>query len=344
MKNFIKIIFVLGIVFISLLGNFKTHAYSDVKISLVPDKLEAVENEELTIQIRFSCDEDVNIAAFRMKFSFDSSKFVYKGLYSPYSTSDYKSHEITDHLTVLFVTRERGIDLSANTNVCLFELNFKATSDSTIGDSTFSAEVDGLCNYEDCITLPCAYIDPVNISKVNCEPANCNLLSLSAVDCMLSPQFSPDITNYIVNVPYSKSSIEFNANPEDPGAFVKVSRKTLNSSGKSTDIKITVTSPDKNYKKVYTVTVNRGTKDNDLSSKNKNSSKSSAKGSAKNSSSSKNKSANSLSENLSVSDSQNKTTLVVKENSFNFILFFVVSSVIVIILILILKKDHKVNK
>lgn len=349
MKRFINMILILSIVFIPFFGNTKVQALSDVKFSLVPDKLSVVEDEEVNVSVMVSCKENINISAFRMRVSFDSSKFVYKNIYSAYSTSDFKTYEKLDLLTILYVTRERGINLDANSNVCLFEFNFKSTCDSAIGASTFSAEVDGLCNY-DCIELPCAYIDSINISKVNSEPANCNLSDLVAVNCTLSPPFSSDITKYSINVPYSKSSIEFITTSEDPEASVKVSRKTLNSAGKSTDINITVTSPDKKTKKVYTVTVNRGIKDSSSSSDSKNSSKSSSKSSSKNSSkssakgnSSKNKNSDSLNENLAVTDSQNKSTLVVKENNFNFLLFFTVSLVVVIILIFIIK-NKKVGK
>lgn len=340
MKKFINIFLVLSFVLINLCGNTAVQALSDIKISMVPDKVSVVEDEELNIQMIFSCGEHTNISAFRMRISFDSSKFVYKGLYSPYATSDFKTSEKTNLLTVLYVTNERGVNLDANSSTCLFELNFKSTSDSSIGDSAFSAAADGICNY-DWTALPCAYIDSFNISKVNSEPANCNLSSLKAVDCILSPNFSPNITKYVTNVPYSKSSIEIIATAEDPTASVKVSRKTLNSSGKSTDINITVTSSDKKSKKIYTVTVNRGTKD---SSSTSNSSKNSSKSSTQ-SSSSKNKSASSLSENLTSYESPNKAALVVKESNFNFPLFFTVCLSIVLILILMLKKRKKtINK
>ena len=346
MKKFTNIFLVFIFVFINLYGNTTDQALSYIKISMVPDKVSVVEDEELNIQTIFSCEENTNISAFRMRISFDSSKFFYKGLYSPYSTSDFKTSEKTNLLTVLYVTNERGVKLDANSSTCLFELNFKATSDSSIGDSTFSAAADGVCNY-DCTALPCVYIDSINISKINSEPANCNLSSLTAVDCILSPNFSPNITKYVTNVPYSKSSINIIATAEDPTASVKVSRKTLNAAGKSTDINITVMSSDKQSKQVYTVTVNRGTKDSSSTSKSSTKSSNSTKKSSQSpgkSSSSKNKSANSLSENVTSTDSPNNAALVVKENNFNFPLFFTVSLAIVFILILMLKKRKKSNK
>lgn len=345
MKIFSKTVFILSFIFINLCLTPCAHAISDVKISLVPDKLSTVTGEEINLSVMFSCEEDINISAFRMCISFDKSKFIYKNIYSKDSSSDFKTYENNNTLTIVYLTSERGIDIPKNSSTCLFELNFKTTSDSSIGTSAFSASADGLCNY-DCTEIPCAYIEPITISKVEGEPANCNLSSLSAPGCILAPQFSPDITNYIINVAYSKSSIEFTATPEDPEASVSVSRKTLNAAGKSTNINITVKSPDSNSKKVYTVTVNRGVKDSSSSSESSKSSKSSksnksSKSSSSSESSAANKSTNPLSENLSASDSQNESTLVVKENNFNFPLFFAVSAVVVSILILLLKKNKK---
>lgn len=72
----------------------------------------------------------------------------------------------------------------------------------------------------------------------------------------LQPAFSPDITEYIVNVDAEVQYLTFQADAGEEGA-VSISREKLNRAGTSTEIKITVVSVDKKNRQVYTVTVNR---------------------------------------------------------------------------------------
>ena len=191
--------------------------------------------------------------------------------------------------------------------------------------------------------LPLPEIDPITINVVQSGEGNCDLAKLSAAEYKLSPAFSSDITKYSVEVPYSKSTMEFEAIPLDQEATVKANRKTLKSAGTPTDINLTVTSADKKSKKVYTVTVNRLSKDTNNAIEDDDYTE-----------------IKTLDENVKINDNNNNTDellnedaaknnsvelqnssapLVVKENSFNFILFFAATTVFAILFIFVIK--HK---
>lgn len=72
----------------------------------------------------------------------------------------------------------------------------------------------------------------------------------------LRPAFSPDVTEYALDVGADVQSLTFQARAGEDGS-VSVSREKLNRAGTSTEIKITAVSLDKKNRQVYTVTVNR---------------------------------------------------------------------------------------
>lgn len=261
LKRF-KIIFCFGIILISIF-NINAFAYDDdtLNIALECDDTSPINGEEFTISLHFLPSENLNVSAYRLKVNFDSSKLSYKGLYSYINNDDFKSYENEGVLTVLYITSEKGVNIKAKSSQPVLELNFKVLSNCDVGSTKISATIDGLCDY-DITAIPVPEIDPVTINITQPEACSCDLASLSAGEYQLTPAFSADITSYSVDVPYSKSTMEFEAIPLDEDATVKANRKTLKSAGTSTDINLTVTSSDKKSKKIYTVMVNRLSKEN----------------------------------------------------------------------------------
>ena len=82
------------------------------------------------------------------------------------------------------------------------------------------------------------------------------LLSLLPPEGKLSPAFDPDIFDYTLEVPYSSTSLVFDAVPAE-GASVRVNRKNLGAGGSTVDFEFTVTAADGETKSVYTVAVTR---------------------------------------------------------------------------------------
>ncbi len=238
---------------------FRFASAAEVNISMTCDNATPVSGEEFVVSVVLVPNENVNIAAYRIKINFDSSKLAYKGLYSDINNDDFRSYANGDLLTILYVTTEQGFNVNAAQQNDLLELNFKVLSSCEVGETKISATVDGLCDY-DANEFSIVGIDPLTVTVTQTGEANCDLAALTTEGYQITPAFSSDVTHYTVEVPYSKSTIEFSATPLDEAASVKANRKTLKSAGTNTDVNLTVSSPDKKSKKVYTVTVNRLTK------------------------------------------------------------------------------------
>lgn len=245
--------------FLSSCSVFRFASAAEVNISMTCDNTTPVSGEEFVVSVVLAPDENVNIAAYRIKINFDSAKLAYKGLYSDINNDDFKSYANGDLLTILYVTTEQGFNVNAAQQKALLELNFKVLSSCEVGETEISATVDGLCDY-DANEISIVGIAPLTVTVTQTGEANCDLASLTTDGYQITPAFSSDVTHYTVEVPYSKSTIEFSATPLDEAASVKANRKTLKSAGTNTDVNLTVSSPDKKSKKVYTVTVNRLTK------------------------------------------------------------------------------------
>lgn len=254
----LKFINKICIIFV-LCCSFVLQSFADLTIKQTTDKTFIVPSEELCVTIKFNSENALNVSTFRLIVKFDSSKVMYKGLFSRFGSGDFKTNVSDDELTLIYLTNEKGIDIPANESVDILELNFKVLSTVDDGDLKIQSEIDGIGNFN-AKEIPSPDINDISVTTASEIKTDCDLQYLEAIDSTLNPKFSSDITKYSVNVPYYKNTIDFKATASDPSATVKVSRRTLNAQGKTTDINITVISNDKKSKKVYTVTVNRGMK------------------------------------------------------------------------------------
>lgn len=216
-----------------------------------------VPGEDFSIKLNLQSNKETNISVFRIKLEFDYTLLKYKGVYSKYGSNDFKVSTNQNNLTVIFLTSEKGINLQKNSEETLLEINFKVFSDAREGVSKFSANIDSIASYnEERIPLAKSSINTyISIEKT--PESDCDLKYLAAEDYNLTPKFSKNIKSYSVTVPSNKNSIEITAIANDPRAKVTVNRKTLNSAGKNTDIKVTVSSADKKSRKIYTIYVKR---------------------------------------------------------------------------------------
>ncbi len=93
------------------------------------------------------------------------------------------------------------------------------------------------------------------------------ILSLVPSEGKLNEEFSSDVNNYTMNLPYDIKKLEFKVEVSD-GASYTVNRTTLGKGGSTVDFKITVKSADGKSKNIYVISVTRGEKD-ETSSKSK---------------------------------------------------------------------------
>ncbi|MDQ5984032.1 MAG: hypothetical protein RUMPE_01063 [Eubacteriales bacterium SKADARSKE-1] len=322
MLKILKII--LPIILIFSFTPCKVIAQSEMSMSLVPNINNPVSGEAIAVNFSVEPNSEINIATFRLRVSFDSTKLKYNGIYSNFGTDDFKTYLSGNNLTVIYLTSETGVDISASPTDFL-ELDFKVLSTAGAGATTISAQIDGIGNY-DAVELAAPEIGNANLEISMVPAADCNLKSLTAEGYKLTPSFSPSVTQYYATVPSTKSTINISAETNDSEAVAKISRKTLNAAGKTTDIKITVTGSDNKSKKIYTVTVKRNLKDTDSSSD-----------SSSNSSNNESKSSSSTNTN---SQGRNSGISLIK-NNFNFILFFVIMAICIVIAKIVIKKKKK---
>lgn len=267
MRKLTKLWLILFVILIT--GNLFCSASSNIKVSIVPDVAEVVKGEEFNLKLNIKAPTNTNISTFRLIVNFDASKLEFSNIKSSYSLNDFKEYEDKGKLTIIYLTSEKGVNISANKLTTFASLNFTALSAAELGNTKISAAIDGIGNYDvkeilaDKISdATIKIVDKLN-SNTTTTPTtdnpiiNCNLKSIYAQGYTITPAFDPNITQYYVTVPSTVSSLEVEAVAEDPSATVAVSRKKLYAAGKSTDINITVTGSDKKTKKIYKLTVVR---------------------------------------------------------------------------------------
>ena len=114
----------------------------------------------------------------------------------------------------------------------------------------------------------------INITKTeNLENANANLENLAIENSTLVPEFSPDITEYTVEVGSEIETLNILAFPQIEEAKVTIDKPEKLNFGEN-NIEITVLAKDEITKKVYTINVNKKNEDrlqeeNDTSDNNK---------------------------------------------------------------------------
>lgn len=329
----------------------------DVVFSMSCDRDVIYKNEEVSLSLCAKALHEVNISTFKLSIKFDSEKLIFKELsaFSPVGDSEIKYNLNESMLDVIFLTEDDGINLQTDQELKLIEFDFKALKTSN-EKLLIDSEVDGVGNFDE----KYLYTSTVNDIYINVSSApkfDCRLSALEPSEGLLSPDFSPDIFDYTLEVPADCSEIDFDTVTCDENASVKISKHRLKKPGEETKIKISAKSPDKKNKLVYHVLVKRDPKEiekdtkvenknsNKNSSKNKKSKdKTNAKQSGKNKEVKNGHPQKSLDKKLSqakgteeitnqqaaneqtldIDSSDNIPTLILRENGFSFIIFCIV--------------------
>ena len=234
------------------------------------------QGENLLISLCGNSENIDNISTFRTKIHFDSSKISYKGIYPKgiLTSNEFKVNVTDNCITIIYLTKSTGFYLDSDQDTQILDIKFTVNNDCPIGESIISTELDSVCNY-DIQEIFSGTLNDIYLQISEPTEPDCTLLFLEPSEGTLNPDFNPNILDYEVDVPYSTKIITFNAEPKNESCTVKISRKTLNSAGSPTLIKITVSDTPSKNKLIYTVTVNRLPK-TDSNNKN-NSSESSSK-------------------------------------------------------------------
>lgn len=248
-----------------------------VNIFIEPSNTTPVKGD--TVSFTFSANSSVeqNIAIFRIHIKFDTSKLLFKSL-SPsdgFSKSEFKSNLLGDTLTIIYLTSQEGFSSLPHTDIEIFEIKFKILETASFGDTSISAEIDGIAD-DSMYEVETNQIEPSHIEISPVTPSDCTIKTLEPSEGTLYPNFNPNIKEYYIEVGSSVHTIEFFTETTDPNASIKINRRTLNKAGTATSIKITVTSPSGKDKLVYCIAVDRLYPDTESDDSSKKTSKSSA--------------------------------------------------------------------
>ena len=267
-----------------------------LNVSVKPTNTDIRRSESFSYGVFLENTEPQNIATYRLKLYFDTSKVECKGLeMGPDTEKSQFRYYIKDNLiTIIYLSAYCPYILNQDSSTPMFYIKFNALKNAEFGESIFTSEIDGMANDD---------VEPISLNSISTAPINiipdpvydCTLKSLELSEAEISPEFSPTIMQYSAEVPASVNSVEVFALANDENASVKVNRKTLGKAGSTTNINVTVTAADKKSKLIYVISVKRNDKDSDASSPSSKSSKSSGTSNSSKSSSTSNKASSSKS-------------------------------------------------
>lgn len=233
----------------------------EVKLNFVSNQQSAAAGDTISFAMSAAVNFSDRLSAFRIKVTFDASRFKYDGISAAGKTEDgeYKTYCSENEVTIIYLTSANGFLVMQNETIYLFELHFTVLDTAQTGETIVSAAADGFANDS---VQPVTATKDMSASLLLTAAAlpDCSLQYLRPDSGELHPAFQPEVMEYTMEVPYSVDRITLFAQAADSAATVRVSRKTLEKAGTSTLIKVTVKSEDGKVQRVYNVTVYRAVK------------------------------------------------------------------------------------
>ena len=139
-----------------------------------------------------------------------------------------------------------------------FTLTFRTPRRAEFDTVTIDLSVTDAADITAQALLSAPQTERVEVPRAAGAAGNAKLLSPMPPVGTLSPEFDPEIVNYTLTVPFSVTSLAFDAQPAE-NCTVRVNRKNLGAGGSTVDFKFTVTDSN-GMRTVYTVAVTRGEK------------------------------------------------------------------------------------
>lgn len=127
------------------------------------------------------------------------------------------------------------------------------TSFKVISDGNFGSETEDIF---------------IKIERTSSEKSSAILTTLIPSQGVLSPEFSPNVNEYSVDVPYDTKDIEFDVDASNASG-ISINRHKLKAPGSVTDVFITVKGEKRGDKNIYHIAVNRDDKPDGENAKSK---------------------------------------------------------------------------
>ena len=257
MKRIITITLLLVIVLSAM--NISVFAAPATATMTGPDTVRAGE----TITITFNMN-GTGLFGMEGTLSYDTSKLTLSGTPKNVIGGNWKV-EFNDNN---FLAYDDALSNPVNKNTKIFSVNFKVASDLTPGTEiavsmTKTALSDGSTETN---------VGTVSYTATIAPPKSTDntLKTLTVSNADISPAFSPDVTEYTTEVPFSVSNLAVSATANDTKATVTVKNSTLVANA-TTKITITVKAEDGSTK-IYTISAKRAQDPNYVPSSNNNAS------------------------------------------------------------------------
>lgn len=209
------------------------------------------------VTVRFHDLPKEKIAAFRLRVAYDERYLTLEKI-SPGDgapSGSFDSYLQSAGAAAVYASPERFV--SGKDGVCCV-CRFSVQEDAPAGSTRITVTADQLADdKKEKLSGTCSTAKTLEIQRRFSSRALLQSLKPSAGE--LVPAFSPEITEYTLDVPYDVTQLQFDAEAKDNGT-VRVNRKNLKKPGEPTVFILTVTSEDGKEKTEYIVTATRGAK------------------------------------------------------------------------------------
>lgn len=227
-------------------------------LTLVSDVKEALRGKKLRITASWhSIGDRRSLSAFRLQLSYDENYLTLTDIEpaDTMNTGDFRSNLTEAGAIFVYASAKHAIPLADGT-CCTFV--FTVHEDAAVCSADVTVSADQLVT-PDLEKLTNKDSDTISVPMARILSGDALLESLVPSAGELTPNFSPEITEYTLQVPYEVTQLTFDAKPKD-NATVRVNRKNLGAAGMPITFILTVTSENGEAKTEYVVTATRGQK------------------------------------------------------------------------------------
>ncbi len=196
---------------------------------------------------------------FKCEVKFDSNNLKYSKIncIGNIKRTDIKVEKNEGYLNIFYNPKKPREIILKDDKSEMFEVMFTVKNKVLSGTTTIHTDFKNI----GCESLICSSDSNLNIIG-NPGMGNCKLKSLSSAQGDVSPEFSPDVFDYAMEVPAEIQNVEFSAQPMSENLSVKISRRKLAAPDKITNVKITVSDKSLRIKSIYNIQIKRSPKDN----------------------------------------------------------------------------------
>ncbi|MDD5952408.1 MAG: cadherin-like beta sandwich domain-containing protein [Oscillospiraceae bacterium] len=225
-----------------------------ISLSLTADPMPAARGKTCRVTARFQSSRPTSLLAFRLRLSYAASDLTLVKMEGPSGADSdtFQARYTASGAKAVFASA--GQTVSTDGGICC-TLVFDVNEDAAVGSSELQITVDQMVDDQlEKISDPCTGTLPLEMERLLSGDAL--LTKLIPSDGVLTPNFSPEVTEYTLSVPFSVRSLSFATEAKD-GGTIRINRKNLKGAGVPTTFTIQVTAENGKASTTYVVTATR---------------------------------------------------------------------------------------